>query len=314
MLTTLSIRDFQSLAEVDLQLGPFTVVVGAGNKGKTAAVRALKALAFNRTGSDFIRHGQQMSVVIVETSEGQRIAWVKDKTTARYMVDDLELTKMAGAVPEEVREALGIRRMEVEAGSMAVPQIHMQFDSPFLLAESPSKAARTVAKLTRLDVIVSAQTQAARDLKRVTSDLKAQRVALDAAQEASTTTAAEAHQAQAKARQVTALYDAVLSAEEDVHRAVNAVTSLNQARVLATRRLPTAADFEEVDALLDRRQEGGQARLAWVKSRDELERVLTEVDETEVAIADSQGELATVEACPVCGRPLEDDDDDHDSR
>ena len=212
---------------------------------------------------------------------------------------------MAGAVPEEVKEALGIRRMEVEAGSMTAPQIHSQFDSPFLIAESPSKAARVVAKLTRLDVIVSAQTQAARDLKRTSADLKAQRAALETAQEARVGAFAEAKQAQALARQVTALYDAVLSAEEDVHRATAAVASVAQARTLATRRLPGAADFEEAEALLILCEESARAytrydtyRLADRGARKELAETARQLKLAETALAD-------IDVCPLCGQQME---------
>ena len=301
MLTSISVRDFQSLAEVDLELGPLTVIVGPGNSGKTAAVRALRALAFNRTGSDFIRHGQAMSVVIVETAEGGRIAWVKDKTTARYMVGDRELTKMAGAVPEEVSDVLGIRRLEVEAGTQAVPQIHSQFDSPFLIAESPSKAARVVAKLTRLDVIVSAQTQAARDLKRAAGELKAQRAALEEARAAHVTAVAEEKQAQSLARQVTALYDAAVTAGEDLAAAEAAVDAVKQAQALATRSLPDSASFEEVEALLTLCEESARVSARYNNYVVLVKTTTDSLQETARRLKTVEAALADIDVCPLCG-------------
>ncbi len=300
MLTSISVRDFQSLAEVDLELGPLTVIVGPGNSGKTAVVRALKALAFNRTGSDFIRHGQQQSVVIVETAEGGCIAWVKGKAAA-YMVGDRELTKMAGSVPEEVSDVLGIRRLEVEAGSQAVPQIHSQFDSPFLIAESPSKAARVVAKLTRLDVIVSAQTQAARDLKRTVGELKAQRTALEEAQTAHATAVAEEKQAQSLARQVTALYDAAVTAGEDLANAEAAVDVVKQAQALATRSLPDPTAFEEVEALLTLCEEGARVSARYSNYVTIVKTAADSLKETARQLKTVEAALADIDVCPLCG-------------
>ncbi|KKN68964.1 hypothetical protein LCGC14_0446490 [marine sediment metagenome] len=302
MITSLSIRDFQSIREADLDLGPLTVIVGPGNAGKTAAVRALKALALNRTGTDFIRHGQTRSVVIAETDDGHTVAWVKEKATASYLVDGQELTKLAKHVPEEVQTALGIRRLEVEALTFAFPQVHAQFDAPFLLAESPSKAARVIAKLTRLDVIVQAQTKAARDLKRVNSDLKERCSSLERAEEACETTSADAERAQGNARQVTAVYDEVCALEKDSEQASVAVETIVQSR--AMKPLPDRSDIDELATLVARLSDGYKAYSRLTNYRGQLEGTAELKARRTTDLHGVEAALAAVDVCPLCGSEL----------
>ena len=43
-LETLEISNFQSVEKADIQLGGFTVIVGPSNSGKSALLRALRAV------------------------------------------------------------------------------------------------------------------------------------------------------------------------------------------------------------------------------------------------------------------------------
>ena len=56
MLERIEVKDYQSLADVDIPFGRFTVIVGPSGNGKSALIRALKALCFNQVGHRFIRH------------------------------------------------------------------------------------------------------------------------------------------------------------------------------------------------------------------------------------------------------------------
>ena len=303
MITSLSIRDFQSIKEADLDLGPLTVIVGAGNAGKTAAVRALKALTLNRTGTDFIRHGQKRSVVIVETDDDHTIAWVKEQATASYLVDGLELTKLAKQVPEEVQAALGIRRLEVEALTYAFPQVHAQFDAPFLLAESPSKAARVIAKLTRLDVIVQAQTKAARDLKRANSEAKNYHESLERAKTALETTSREAERVQANVRKVTAVYDEVRSLDADIDRAYPAVELIIRSRDLKP--LPDRSDLDDLAALAASLVDGHRAHRQLVDAQGKLKDAVEQKARRATDLEAVEAELAAIDVCPLCGSKME---------
>lgn len=172
MLTKLYVANYQSIEEADLELAPFTVIVGDNRSGKTALLRALRALVFNQSGNGFIRRGQPDCMVEVTTSEGDLIVWGKTKTTAFYQMNDQDFSKMGGSVPDEIRDALGIRSIEIDATLTLTPQIAKDTEQFFLLDRSAGQAARALAKMTKLDVVVQAQSICRAALKDVKDKLK----------------------------------------------------------------------------------------------------------------------------------------------
>ncbi len=183
MLLRLLVTNYQSIASAELELGPFTVIVGENGAGKSAILRALGALCFNETGSDFIRKGAKGVSVTVEVADGdpkltgQQVTWEKDaRGGARYIlrdavdIHDREFNRLGSSVPADITQALGIRRLDIDATTRLAPQFHEQGDYGFLLRESSGKAARVLAKLTKLDVIVTAQVECRRDAQRAKGD------------------------------------------------------------------------------------------------------------------------------------------------
>lgn len=174
MFTTLSVQDFQSIAAADLELAAFTVIVGENRSGKTALLRAIRNLLSNKTGSGFIRRGKSRCVVSLGTLEGDVVVWEKTKSTATYSLNDQPFSKMAGSVPEEIKNALGVREVVVDNTLTLSPQLAMSAsDSLFLIDKSPGQAARALAKLTRLDVVVKAQILCKQAIRQLKGELKA---------------------------------------------------------------------------------------------------------------------------------------------
>ncbi len=60
------VQNFQSLADVTVEAKGLTVIVGRSNLGKSAFIRALQGLLFNRPGDDFVRKNQKHASVSVE--------------------------------------------------------------------------------------------------------------------------------------------------------------------------------------------------------------------------------------------------------
>jgi len=168
--TSISVQNYQSIGEASLDLGKLTVIVGRGNLGKSAFLRAFAACLFNETGTDFIKMGQKQCSVILHLAGEQTVTWIKDEKSARYAANvagvPVNFTKLAGGVPTELQDVFGIRTIEIDKTFSIQPQIHGQHDPPLLLAESAGKAARALAKLTKLEIVVQAQMAAARDLRR----------------------------------------------------------------------------------------------------------------------------------------------------
>lgn len=161
MISNLEVRNFQSLQKVDLEMGPFTVIVGQSSSGKSALVRAISTLVSNKTGTDFISHGTTTSVITAALPEG-KVSLSRSTTPAKnkYTIigpdgEAATFTKLNRTTPEEVSEFLRIDSKDtvVLAG---------QFDKPFLLADSPAQAAQILGELTNVSLIFESSREANR--------------------------------------------------------------------------------------------------------------------------------------------------------
>jgi DNA repair ATPase RecN len=168
-IKTLRIKNFQSLEDITIDLGPLTVLVGQGDVGKSAVLRALRAACLNDGNDDDIRHGSKRCTVDLIFADGVNITWWKDKGKGGcygfHSEDEYtEYLKTGGQVPDAIAEYLGIGLIKVDATTELTPQLSDQFDAPFIVCETGSKRARILGKATRLDVVVSAQMQCKKEL------------------------------------------------------------------------------------------------------------------------------------------------------
>lgn len=157
-LSQIVIQNFQSIEGAVLDLAPLTVIVGEGESGKSAILRALRAALFNESGDDDISHGADQATVGLSFADGHVLIWEKPRGKGSvYTLDGQSFTKMGGQVPAEIVAATGFREIEIDAGTRISPQIHDQFDQPFIMFESGSKIARILGSLTKLNAVVQAQ-------------------------------------------------------------------------------------------------------------------------------------------------------------
>ncbi len=161
-LASVRVVNFQSIKDSTINLGRLTVLVGEGDVGKSAILRAIRASFLNEGHDDDIRHGASSCEVTLSFNDGTVIVWSKEKGKGGcYVMRDHNpervFTKTGGAVPDEIAEYLGIGLIEVDANTILTPQLSDQHDQPFLLWETGSKRARIIGKATRLDVVITAQ-------------------------------------------------------------------------------------------------------------------------------------------------------------
>lgn len=170
MIQGVEIRNYQSLHHIELELDRFTVIVGPSSSGKSAFTRALRMLTSNQRGDAFVTHGERTAIVTARTEKGT--VSLKRGGDNEYTIIPVDapdrqrsFTKLAGAVPEEVTDFLGILpRDPLNYAS--------QFDKPYLLDDSAAEVARVLGALTNVNVILEAAREANRQRSAETSKLK----------------------------------------------------------------------------------------------------------------------------------------------
>lgn len=172
-LTRVSITNFQSLKQVDLELGVFTVIVGPSSTGKSALIRAFKALASNVRGVQVITRGQKAMAITART-ETTWITLERNERGGTYKLTGGDagsqvFTKLGGDVPPQVTEALRIEPVSDSGGSV---NFAGQFDKPYLLDESGATVARVLGELTNVTAIFEAVRNANRIRQNAASTVK----------------------------------------------------------------------------------------------------------------------------------------------
>lgn len=151
MFKSVSIQNFQSHAKTELDFHEgVNVIVGTTDGGKTAIIRALRWLIWNRPSGDALRSrwGGATNVQL-ETEEGviTRSKDKIDKYTLRLKgQEDIEFKAIGTSVPAEIQRVLNISEINLQN----------QHDSTFLLSDTPGAVATHFNKVARLDRIDSA--------------------------------------------------------------------------------------------------------------------------------------------------------------
>lgn len=145
------IRGYQSLYDVELGLGRFTVIYGQSDVGKSAVFRAFSALLFNESGDSFISKGVEKSQVAFVLHSGEAVAWIKrKKKSGEYRLKSKDgkqrIWTKNRTSPSEIKQLLRFGVIEVD-GTFYLPNLKSQHDRMFMLFETPGKRARVLGSL-----------------------------------------------------------------------------------------------------------------------------------------------------------------------
>jgi exonuclease SbcC len=312
------VRNFQSLRHVDVELGRFTVIVGPSSSGKTALMRAFRAISSNVRGSSYVTRGEKVASVSVETDqalvtlergEGHGVYRV---TTQPVMTEDdfgpqeLTFTKLGGSVPEEVTEFLGLEPL-VKGVSV---NFAGQFDPPYLLDDSGSEVARVLGKLTRVDVIFTAVREANRRQRQTSAQLKVRLADRAALQEqvasylplpSQLSACTEAESLLAEVRELSARHSLLL-------RSISTYETAQA--VLARATLPEVPSLESVSQLQASLASSQGAVRTWLLSLRSLDSATEAAAAAGVAHQYAQDalheKLREAGQCPTCGQEIHD--------
>ena len=151
MLKTISLSNFESHVHTVVRFDAnMTMFTGTSEHGKSAILRALYWVAFNRpSGDEFRRFGTKLTKVEV-TTDTLKITREKGDKLNRYTLEYLkDNSKMhfngfGQSVPEEIKKALNLKDINFKT----------QFDDNFLLPPiSSGEVARQINQFVDLDVI-----------------------------------------------------------------------------------------------------------------------------------------------------------------
>ncbi|MFW6272172.1 MAG: AAA family ATPase [bacterium] len=145
MVTKIEIRNFQSHRKtiIDLDKG-VNVFVGQTEGGKTAIIRALRWLIYNRpSGNSFRSHWGGTTSVKVTLDDGNIIERIKSDKVNKYVLNGEDLKGFGTKVPEEVSEVLRIEDLNIQ----------QQLDSHYLLSSSPGEVSNHFNRIAKIDGI-----------------------------------------------------------------------------------------------------------------------------------------------------------------
>jgi predicted ATPase len=167
MIQSVYCKNFQSLKDLEIELGKFTVIVGASSSGKSAFIRALRAIADNALHSDNIMQGTKHASVAVTTESAtitieRSVGGTSVYKVAQHGSEESSYTKLNRQVPAQVTAALGIVPSTKEVTSINFASQH---DAPYLLTESSGNAARILGELTNVSTIFAAVREASKRAK-----------------------------------------------------------------------------------------------------------------------------------------------------
>lgn len=164
MIKRIRIKNFQAHRSLTLDLDEsITTIVGPSDAGKSAVLRALRWVCFNKPDGDgFITDGQQTAKVQVEF-ENDRIIRTRGKADNSYSLNRKKLVAFGrGGVPDLVSRVLNIDDTNFQ----------LQHDAPFWFALSPGEVSRQINTIVDLGVIDSALASVQSQLRETAAQAK----------------------------------------------------------------------------------------------------------------------------------------------
>jgi exonuclease SbcC len=162
MIKSISLQNFQSHKDSILEFSDgVNVIVGNSDSGKTAIIRAIRKLAYNKPSGDEMKSHWGGKLSIEMFTDDAHIIYTKDKE-AEYILGDTHFKAFGTSVPDEITKVLNLSEINLQS----------QLDSPFLLSETPGFVASHFNKIAHLEIIDQATSNINSAIRELTSDIK----------------------------------------------------------------------------------------------------------------------------------------------
>lgn len=152
MIDKISLNNFQSHTDTTLNLSPgINVITGRSDSGKSAILRALYYIRYHRPlSNNYPSHwikdkkgNLSGESKITITSQKGTLSKSRTKDSTTYNINGLELSAMGSTLPDQVESFFNLSEVNIQR----------QFDSHFLLSETPGAVAKFFNDLVHLDEI-----------------------------------------------------------------------------------------------------------------------------------------------------------------
>jgi len=164
MIKSLKISNFQSHKNSELVFAPgVNVIVGASDSGKTAIIRALRWLIWNRPNGEAFRSTWGGDTRVEIQVDDNIIVRGKTKDIPNlYSVNTKVLQAFKTDVPEQVQKYLNVDETNLQ----------QQLDAPFLISSSPGEVASYFNRIAHLDQIDTGLKSIQADIRKVTGEIQ----------------------------------------------------------------------------------------------------------------------------------------------
>lgn len=297
MLQQLRIKNFQCHKNLTIDFDEhLTVITGPSDIGKSAILRALQWLCFNRpAGSSFLRHGAKAVSVALVLPDVSLLRF-RGRYKNLYRLQGRTFTALGSAgVPEELSRILNTNP----------DSFGLQHEAPYWLSLSPGQVSRKLNTIVDLSLIDSTLGNLAKELRkaRTICEITEQRLTSVIAQRDKLTWVQSADE------QLTVLESMEIRLQQKRSRITQIKASLtrvqdtDQALQNASRTHRNAARVirlgDEILSLRTRHkqlQENLHRITSWIRQESQLRQQLTEVNDR---LGKLEGTL-----CPVCGQEI----------
>lgn len=152
MIDKISLNNFQSHTNTTLELSPgINVITGRSDSGKSAILRALYYIRYHRPlSNNYPSHwikdkkgNLSGESKITITSQKGTLSKSRTKDSTTYNINGLELSAMGSTLPDQVESFFNLSEVNIQR----------QFDSHFLLSETPGAVVKFFNDLVHLDEI-----------------------------------------------------------------------------------------------------------------------------------------------------------------
>jgi exonuclease SbcC len=164
MIQSLHIQNFQSHKKSLLEFSTgVNVIVGGSDCGKSAILRALRLVAYNKPSGDAFRsHWGGETNVQVDLKEGDSIQRVKTDSSNTYVLNGAQLKAFGQGVPDEISSVLNIDEINFQ----------QQHDNSFLLSQTAGEVSNHFNRIANIEIINKSLSKAKQEVSKVTQTVK----------------------------------------------------------------------------------------------------------------------------------------------